>query len=71
MYLVLSFCILSFISFKLYLSFHGVVFTKLMFWLIFTPIVIIAIGWSFYVGFSNYGARLVFGADTCWFDREF
>ncbi|KAH8345646.1 hypothetical protein KR067_000367 [Drosophila pandora] len=68
MYLVLSFYILSFISFKLYLSFHGVVFTKLMFWLIFTPIVIIAIGWSFYVGFSYYGARLVFGGDTCWFD---
>ncbi|KAH8379937.1 hypothetical protein KR009_008101 [Drosophila setifemur] len=68
MYLVLSFYILSFISFKLYLSFHGVVFTKLMFWLIFTPIVIIAVGWSFYVGFSYYGSRLVFGSDTCWFD---
>ncbi|XP_026847314.1 probable G-protein coupled receptor Mth-like 8 [Drosophila persimilis] len=68
MYLVLSFYILSFVSFKLYLSFHGVVFTKLMFWLIFTPIVLIAIGWSFFVGFSHYGSRLVFGGDTCWFD---
>ncbi|KAH8347105.1 hypothetical protein KR059_005315 [Drosophila kikkawai] len=68
MYLVLSFYILSFIAFKLYLSFHGVVFTKLMFWLIFTPIVVIAIGWSFFVGFSYYGSRLIFGGDTCWFD---
>ncbi|KAH8297639.1 hypothetical protein KR054_004662 [Drosophila jambulina] len=68
MYLVLSFYILSFIAFKLYLSFHGVVFTKLMFWLIFTPIVLIAIGWSFFVGFSYYGSRLIFGGDTCWFD---
>lgn len=71
MYLVLSFYILSFIAFKLYLSFHGVVFTKLMFWLIFTPIVLIAIGWSFFVGFSYYGTRLIFGGDTCWFDREY
>ncbi|XP_017066296.1 probable G-protein coupled receptor Mth-like 8 [Drosophila eugracilis] len=68
MYLVLSFYILSFIAFKLYLSFHGVVFTKLMFWLIFTPIVLIAVGWSFFVGFSYYGTRLIFGGDTCWFD---
>ncbi|KAH8274992.1 hypothetical protein KR018_008392 [Drosophila ironensis] len=70
LYLVLSFYILSFISFKLYVSFHGVVFTKLMFWLIFAPIVIIAIGWSVYVSFSYYGSRLVFGGDTCWFDRK-
>ncbi|XP_017057714.1 LOW QUALITY PROTEIN: probable G-protein coupled receptor Mth-like 8 [Drosophila ficusphila] len=68
MYLVLSFYILSFIAFKLYLSFHGVVFTKLMFWLIFTPIVLIAVGWSFFVVFSYYGSRLIFGGDTCWFD---
>ncbi|KAH8302402.1 hypothetical protein KR044_005930 [Drosophila immigrans] len=68
LFLVLSFYILSFISFKLYLSFHGVVLTKLMFWLIFVPIVIIAIGWSVYVGFSYHGAKLVFGGDSCWFD---
>ncbi|XP_060654203.1 probable G-protein coupled receptor Mth-like 8 [Drosophila nasuta] len=68
LFLVLSFYILSFISFKLYLSFHGVVLTKLMFWLILIPIVIIAIGWSFYVGFSYHGAKLVLGGDTCWFD---
>ncbi|XP_020808721.1 probable G-protein coupled receptor Mth-like 8 [Drosophila serrata] len=68
MYLVLSFYILSFIAFKLYLSFHGVVFTKLMFWLIFTPIVLIAIGWSFFAGSSYYASRLIFGGDTCWFD---
>ncbi|EDW68794.1 probable G-protein coupled receptor Mth-like 8 [Drosophila virilis] len=68
LFLVLSFYILSFISFKLYVSFHGVVFTKLMFWLIFGPIVLIAVGWSVFVGFSYYGAKLVFGGDTCWFD---
>ncbi|KAM8709458.1 hypothetical protein ACLKA7_016289 [Drosophila subpalustris] len=68
LFLVLSFYILSFISFKLYLSFNGVVLTKLMFWLILGPIVLIAIGWSFFVGFSYHGAKLVFGGDTCWFD---
>ncbi|EDV95977.1 probable G-protein coupled receptor Mth-like 8 [Drosophila grimshawi] len=68
LFLVLSFYILSFISFKLYLSFHGVVLTKLMFWMILGPIVLIAIGWSFFVGFSYHGAKLVFGGDTCWFD---
>ncbi|KAH8369636.1 hypothetical protein KR093_000405 [Drosophila rubida] len=68
LFLVLSFYILSFISFKLYLSFHGLVLTKLMFWLILGPIVIIAIGWSVYVGFSYHGAKLVLGSDTCWFD---
>jgi len=71
MFLVLSFYILSFIAFKLYLSFHGVVFTKLMFWLIFMPIVIIAVGWSCFVSFSYYGSRLIFGGDTCWFDRKY
>lgn len=41
-----------------------------MFWLIFGPIVLIAVAWSVYVGFSYHGSRLVFGGDTCWFDRE-
>ncbi|XP_068142344.1 probable G-protein coupled receptor Mth-like 8 [Drosophila tropicalis] len=68
MHLLLSFYILSFISFKLYLSFHGVVLTKLMFWLIFTPIAFIAVGWSCFVCFSYHGSKLVFGAETCWFD---
>jgi len=67
---VLSFYILSFISFKLYLSFNGVVLTKLMFWLILGPIFLIAIGWSVFVGLSYHGAKLVFGGDTCWFDRK-
>lgn len=70
LFLVLSFYILSFISFKLYLSFNGVVLTQLMFWLIFGPIVLIAIGWSFFVGFSYYGPKPIFGGDTCWFDRK-
>ncbi|ALC44065.1 mthl8, partial [Drosophila busckii] len=70
LFLVLSFYILSFISFKLFLSFQGVVLTKLMFWMILGPIVLIAIGWSFFVGFSYHKSRLVFGADTCWFDRK-
>ncbi|XP_030375542.1 probable G-protein coupled receptor Mth-like 8 [Scaptodrosophila lebanonensis] len=66
--LVLSFYILSFISFNLYLNFHNVILTKLMFWLILGPIVLIAVGWSVFVGFSYQGAKLVFGGDTCWFD---
>ncbi|TDG40405.1 hypothetical protein AWZ03_013176 [Drosophila navojoa] len=68
LFLVLSFYILSFIAFKLYVSFNGVVFTKPMFWLIFGPIVLIAVAWSVFVGFSYHGSRLVFGGDTCWFD---
>ncbi|XP_037933026.1 probable G-protein coupled receptor Mth-like 8 [Teleopsis dalmanni] len=67
-FLVLSFFILTFISFNFYLNFHGVILTKLMFWLTFCPIVLLCVGWSFYVGFDYYQNKPIFGGDSCWFD---
>ncbi|XP_037880401.1 probable G-protein coupled receptor Mth-like 8 isoform X3 [Glossina fuscipes] len=68
LYLVLSFYILSFISFNFYLSFFGIILSNLMFWFIFFPIVIIAACWSFFVSFDLYNNRPVFGNEICWFD---
>ncbi|XP_073843947.1 methuselah-like 8 [Musca autumnalis] len=68
LYLILSFYILTFISFNFYLSFFGIVLSKLMFWFMFFPTVLIAACWSFFVSYTSYNNRPVFGNDICWFD---
>ncbi|XP_075162406.1 methuselah-like 8 [Haematobia irritans] len=68
LYLLLSFYILTFISLYFYLSFFGIILSKLMFWFMFFPTVVIAACWSFFVSFTNYNNRPVFGNDICWFD---
>ncbi|XP_037811136.1 probable G-protein coupled receptor Mth-like 8 [Lucilia sericata] len=68
LYIILSFYILSFISFNFYLSFFGIILSKLMFWFIFFPIVLVVACWSFFVSFDYYNNKPVFGNDTCWFD---
>ncbi|KAM7354845.1 methuselah-like 8 isoform 1-T3 [Cochliomyia hominivorax] len=68
LYIILSFYILTFISFNFYLSFFGIILSKLMFWFIFFPIVLVVACWSFFVSFDYYNNKPVFGNDTCWFD---
>uniref|UniRef100_A0A1I8MZL9 Methuselah N-terminal domain-containing protein n=1 Tax=Musca domestica TaxID=7370 RepID=A0A1I8MZL9_MUSDO len=68
LYLILSFYILTFISFNFYLSFFGILLSKLMFWFMFFPTVLITACWSFFVSYTSYNNRPVFGSDICWFD---
>uniref|UniRef100_A0A1I8PA77 Methuselah N-terminal domain-containing protein n=1 Tax=Stomoxys calcitrans TaxID=35570 RepID=A0A1I8PA77_STOCA len=68
LYLILSFYILTFISLNFYLSFFGIILSKLMFWFMFFPTVVIAACWSFFVSFTYYNNKPVFGNDICWFD---
>ncbi|XP_028895024.1 probable G-protein coupled receptor Mth-like 8 [Zeugodacus cucurbitae] len=68
-YMVLSFCILSLISFNFYMHFHGIIMSRLMFWLIFFPIALLTIGWSIFAANNDYDGKPIFGGgDTCWFD---
>ncbi|XP_053955699.1 probable G-protein coupled receptor Mth-like 8 isoform X1 [Anastrepha ludens] len=68
LYLVLSFYILSFISFNFYMHFHGIILSRLMFWLIFFPIALLTVGWSIFAANNIYDGKQIFGGDTCWFD---
>lgn len=70
LYLILSFYILTFISFNFYLSYFGIILSKLLFWFIFFPIVLVVACWSFFVSYTDYNNKPVFGSDTCWFDRK-
>ncbi|XP_017484764.1 PREDICTED: probable G-protein coupled receptor Mth-like 8 [Rhagoletis zephyria] len=64
LYLVLSFYVLSFMSFNFYMHFHGIILSRLMFWLIFFPITLVAVGWSIFAANNLYDIS----SDTCWFD---
>ncbi|XP_067642827.1 probable G-protein coupled receptor Mth-like 8 isoform X2 [Eurosta solidaginis] len=64
-YLVLSYYILSFISFNFYIHFHGIILSRAMFWLILFPIVLVGVGWSIFSAKNNYEGKAVFGGDTC------
>ncbi|XP_012157164.1 probable G-protein coupled receptor Mth-like 8 [Ceratitis capitata] len=68
LYVVLSFYILSFISFNFYMHFHGIIMSRLMFWLIFFPIALLTVGWSIFAANNDYDGKPIFGGDTCWFD---
>ncbi|XP_039966335.1 probable G-protein coupled receptor Mth-like 8 isoform X2 [Bactrocera tryoni] len=68
-YMVLSFYILSLISFNFYMHFHDIIMSRLMFWIIFFPIALLTIGWSIFAANNDYDGRAIFGGgDTCWFD---
>lgn len=69
-FLQLAQCIPSYISFSFYMTFLGVVLTKFIFWLSFSPILGLNIGWTIYVSFATYKQNPLLGNDICWFDRE-